>query len=89
MNAEPVWKITLYWGTVISFFTLPLLVFAIHLMLIGYPQILHGNAPGHVGEFKYVFEFHRTLAALVFGLAGLHTGQVIAGNQALAKQKGT
>jgi hypothetical protein len=79
-NADPLWKITLYWGTVISFFTLPLLVFIIHLTLIGYPQILHGNAPSHVGEFKYVFEFHRTLAALVFGLAGLHTGQVIVGN---------
>jgi len=89
MNPDPLWRIILYWGTVISFFTLPLLVFVIHLMLIGYPQILHGNALGHAGEFKYVFEFHRTLAALVFGLAGLHTGEMIAGNQALAKQKGT
>jgi hypothetical protein len=80
MNPEPLWRTTLYWGTVISFFTLPLLVFCLHLTLIGHPQILGGNAPGHVGEFKYVFEFHRTLAALVFGLTGLHTGQVIAGS---------
>lgn len=63
MNPDPRWRVLLYWGTVISFFTLPFLVFCIHLALIGYPQILQGNAPGHVGEFKYVFEFHRTLAA--------------------------
>jgi hypothetical protein len=81
MNPDPLWRIILYWGTVISFFTLPLLVFSIHLALIGYPQILQGNAPSHAGEFKYVFEFHRTLAALVFGLAGLHTGQVIAASK--------
>jgi len=76
--SDPLWRTVLYWGTVVSFFTLPFLVFSIHLALIGYPGILHGNAPGHAGEFKYVFEFHRTLAALVFGLAGLHTGEVIA-----------
>jgi hypothetical protein len=81
MNPDPLWRIILYWGTVISFFTLPLLVFSIHLALIGYPGILQGNAPGHAGEFRYVFEFHRTLAALVFGLAGLHTGQVIAASK--------
>jgi hypothetical protein len=75
---EPRWRTVLYWGTVISFFTLPLLVFCIHLTLIGYPQVLGGNVLGHGGEFKYLFEFHRTLAALVFGLAGLHTGQLIA-----------
>jgi hypothetical protein len=70
--------VLLYWGTVITFFTLPLLVFVIHLTLIGYPEVLRGNALGHEGDFKYVFEFHRTLAALVFGLAGLHTGEIIA-----------
>lgn len=26
-----------------------------------------------MGEFKYVFEFHRTLAALVAALAGLNS----------------
>jgi hypothetical protein len=78
VNPEPKWRVLLYWGTVITFFTLPLLIFVIHLMLIGFPEILHGHGQGHVGEFKYVFEFHRTLAALVFGLAGLHTGEVIA-----------
>jgi hypothetical protein len=81
MNPDPLWRIILYWGTVISFFTLPFLVFSIHLALIGYPQILQGNAPSHASEFKYVFEFHRTLAALVFGLAGLHTGQAIAASK--------
>ena len=49
--------------TVITFFTLPMLVFVIHLVLIGWPEALHGNAGAHLGEFKYVFEFHRTLAA--------------------------
>jgi hypothetical protein len=77
MRNDPLWRTTLYWGTVVSFFTLPLLVFFIHLTLIGYPGILHGNAAAHSGEFKYIFEFHRTLAALVFGLAGLHTGEAI------------
>jgi hypothetical protein len=89
MSPDPLWRITLYWGTVISFFTLPLVVFVIHLSAIIWPEAFMGNAKGHGSEFKYVFEFHRTLAALVFGLAGLHTGQVIAGNQALAKQKRT
>ena len=73
MNQEPLWKTVLYWGTVITFFTLPMLVFVIHLVLIGWPEALHGNAGAHLGEFKYVFEFHRTLAALVFGLAGLNS----------------
>jgi hypothetical protein len=75
---EPLWRVTLYWGTVVTFFTLPLAILTLHLTFIAWPEILHGNAPVHVGEFKYVFEFHRTLAALVFGLAGLQTTQLIA-----------
>jgi hypothetical protein len=77
LNPEPRWRVALYWGTVVSFFTLPLFVLIIHLAVIAYPEFLHGHGPGHAGEFKYIFEFHRTLAALVFGLAGLHTGEVI------------
>jgi hypothetical protein len=77
LTPEPRWRIALYWGTVISFFTLPLFVLILHLVFISYPEILHGHGPGHIGEFRYIFEFHRTLAALVFGLAGLHTGEVI------------
>jgi len=75
---EPLWKVTLYWGTVVTFFMLPLSVFIVHLLLIGWPGMLSGNAGGHLDEFKYVGEFHRTLAALVFGLAGLQTTQFIA-----------
>jgi hypothetical protein len=79
VNAEPLWRLALYWSTVVSFFTLPLFVLMLHLIFISYPELLHGHAVEHggTGEFKYVFEFHRTLAALIFGLAGLHTGEVI------------
>jgi hypothetical protein len=78
MNSEPLWRLTLYWGTVVAFFTLPLAIFILHLTLIAWPEIMHGTAPVYAGQFKYIFEFHRTLAALVFGLAGLQTTQLIA-----------
>lgn len=76
-RSEPRWRVALYWGAVISFFTLPLAILSIHLVAIAYPELLRGHAGGHLGEFKYIFEFHRTLAALVFGLAGLDTGELI------------
>lgn len=70
VTEEPRWRIALYWGVVIAFFTLPLVVLVLHLAAI----FTNFDPTGkHIGEFKYVFEFHRTLAALVAALAGLNS----------------
>jgi hypothetical protein len=70
MKEEP-WKRFLNWGAVIMFFSMPLLVMAIQLLALAFPNVLAQELPQ--SEFKYLYEFQRALAILVFGLAGLRT----------------
>jgi hypothetical protein len=72
MNGEPRWRILLNWSAVITFFTVPLISFLLHLMAIVNPGWF--NLTGHTpGEFKYMQELERNVTILVFGLAGLHS----------------
>lgn len=59
---EPLWKIVLNWGTVIVFFTLP---------------ILFVTGCLHPERLEYLREYMREITLLVFGLAGLRTWQQI------------
>jgi hypothetical protein len=70
MKEEP-WKVFLNWGAVIMFFSMPLLVLIIQLIALQFPHWLSQELPQT--EFKYLYEFQRALAILVFGLAGLRT----------------
>jgi hypothetical protein len=68
------WKTFLNWGAVIMFFGMPLLVMIIQLCALSFPRWLSQELPQT--EFKYLYEFQRALAVLVFGLAGLRTWEV-------------
>jgi hypothetical protein len=71
---EPTWKTFLNWGAIIMFFGMPLLVLVIQLSALTFPHWLSQELPQT--EFKYLYEFQRALAILVFGLAGLRTWEV-------------
>jgi hypothetical protein len=70
MTEEP-WKRFLNWTAVIMFFAMPLLIMFIQLLALAFPSVLSKELPQ--SEFKYLYEFQRALAILVFGLAGLRT----------------
>jgi hypothetical protein len=70
MNNEPLWKTVLCWGAVITFLSLPLIVFVLNVVSIELSW-LHTNE--HISEFKFVGQFFQSLTLLVFGLAGLNT----------------
>jgi hypothetical protein len=67
---EPLWRIVLNWGTIVTFLTLPLVVFIAQLYARTHPGWLDTSNPEH---FKYLLDFQRNLTILVFGLAGLKT----------------
>lgn len=71
MNSEEPWKTFLNWGAVIMFFSMPLLIMVIQITALMFPTWLSKELPQ--SEFKYLYEFQRALAILVFGLAGLRT----------------
>ena len=75
---EEGWKTFLNWGAVIMFFGMPLLVLVIQLLALTFPDWLSQELPQT--EFKYLYEFQRALAILVFGLAGLRTWEHVAAN---------
>lgn len=77
MTEEP-WKRFLNWGAVIMFFGMPLLVMTIQLLALAFPNVLSQSLPQT--EFKYLYEFQRALAILVFGLAGLRTWEHVSHN---------
>jgi hypothetical protein len=79
------WKNFLNWGAVIMFFSMPLLVLVIQLFALTFPGWLSQELPQT--EFKYLYEFQRALAILVFGLAGLRTWEHVANGK--PKQKET
>jgi lysylphosphatidylglycerol synthetase-like protein (DUF2156 family) len=69
------WKTFLNWGAVIMFLFMPILVMVIQLFALSFPGWLHDALPQT--EFKYLYEFQRALAVLVFGLSGLRTWEVV------------
>jgi hypothetical protein len=73
---EPYWKLFLNWGVVITFLTLPLMIMVIQLYILSHPDIIK-DPETHREHFKYLIEFQRNLAILVFGLAGLRTWEAI------------
>jgi hypothetical protein len=70
------WKLALNWGVVVTFLTLPLVLMVIQLAIIAHPNWV-SNPERHEDHFKYLIEFQRNLAILVFGLAGLRTWETI------------
>jgi hypothetical protein len=74
MKEEP-WKHFLNWGAVLMFLFMPILIMVIQLCALAFPGWLHDALPQ--SEFKYLYEFQRALAILVFGLSGLRTWEVV------------
>jgi hypothetical protein len=62
---DPLWRITVYWLVIVMFFALPVLVFALHAL-----AFISAKFPG---EFGYLTEFHRILAALLFAMLGFNS----------------
>ena len=63
------WKICLAWGCLGFFFGIPLLVFILHLTSIDKnPSFI-----SHIGEFKYMAEYLRTVTVIIVSLAGFNT----------------
>lgn len=75
MKQEEPWKTFLNWGVCVMFLGLPLLVMFIQLLALAFPGFLKDSLPQ--AEFKYLYEFQRALAILVFGLSGLRTWEVV------------
>jgi len=71
MSEEPKWRRTLCWGAVISFFAMPSLLF----LLVFYNAVRREGflTAEEMEDFRALGSYQATLAALVFGLAGLNT----------------
>jgi len=67
---EPRWRTVLNWSAVISFFTIPLVIFTLHVISDEVPWL---HFEQHLQEYKYLSVFFQSVTALVFGLAGLHS----------------
>jgi hypothetical protein len=74
IKEEP-WKTFLNWGAVIMFLGMPILIMVVQLFALSFPGWLSKELPQ--SEFKYLYEFQRALAILVFGLSGLRTWEVV------------
>jgi hypothetical protein len=72
---EEPWKTFLNWGVVSMFLGMPMLVMLVQLLALTFPGWLSKELPQT--EFKYLYEFQRALAVLVFGLSGLRTWEVV------------
>jgi hypothetical protein len=73
---DPLWKLVLNWGVVITFLSLPMVIMAIQLYILSHPQFIP-EPMKYREHFKYLFEFQRNLAILVFGLTGLRTWEQV------------
>jgi fumarate reductase subunit D len=67
---EPRWKTLLCWGTVLTFLTLPLLIFA---MALASREFGWTDFEAHIKEYKFLGSFYQSITGLVFGLAGLRS----------------
>jgi hypothetical protein len=89
MAKEPTWKLFLNWGVVVTFLSLPLVLMTIQLYIIAHPDVIP-DPTKYRDHFKYLIEFQRNLAILVFGLAGLRTWEQIRnGNHSNGKMQGS
>jgi hypothetical protein len=57
------------------FLGMPVVITIIQLLALTFPGWLSKELPQT--EFKYLYEFQRALAILVFGLSGLRTWEVV------------
>jgi hypothetical protein len=62
---DPLWRVTVYWLVIILFFTLPVVVFILHVL-----SFVSAKFPG---EYSYLTEFHRLLAVLLFAMLGFNS----------------
>jgi ABC-type Fe3+ transport system permease subunit len=83
---EPRWRTALCWGAVITFLTVPLLVFILHVVSDEVPSSFHFSQ--HLSEYKFLTPFFQSITALVFGLAGLNSFDKHSANLR-TEQKGT
>jgi hypothetical protein len=81
---DPTWKLVLNWGAVITFLSLPLVLFAIQFWNWTHPGFITLLDPKHP-RTEFLAEFHRNVTILVFGLAGLRTWEQVKNN---GKEKG-
>jgi hypothetical protein len=67
---EPLWRSVLCWGAVITFLTLPMLIFVLVFISTEFPW---PHFEEHIGHYKFLAPFYQSVTALIFGLAGLNT----------------
>jgi hypothetical protein len=65
---EPRWKTALCWGTVLTFFTMPMVVLFLIFISDFWP-----NIQNHIADIKVVGPFFQSVTGLMFGLAGLRS----------------
>jgi hypothetical protein len=70
MQSDPLWRKVLCWCAVVTFFSAPLAYFILTYLTWELPALR--DLPEH-GFWATLGEWYRILAALVFGLAGLHS----------------
>jgi hypothetical protein len=67
---EPLWRLVLCWGTVITFLSAPLMVFSLHILSDEVPWFHFSQ---HIKEYTFMTPFFQSITALVFALAGLNS----------------
>ena len=59
------WRLVLCWGAVITFLSMPLVIFLLAFFNRDYEE--------HIRNFKFLGKYFESITALVFGLAGLRS----------------
>jgi hypothetical protein len=80
---DPLWRRTAYWCVIISFFVTPLIMLAVHLLLWNDRQAIQG-------DFRYIGDYHKVLAALLIAMLGFNSWDRRNGNnkeRAVAKSE--
>ena len=67
---EPLWRSVLCWGAVVTFLTLPLLLFVL-VFLSGELGLAHFNQ--HLSDYRFLAPYFQSVTAVIFGLAGLNS----------------
>jgi hypothetical protein len=70
-NKEPLWRQVLCWAAVISFFAIPTGFYFMQVICMLVPAWQITDA--ELKHFQWLGNYLRTLATLVFGLAGLNS----------------
>jgi hypothetical protein len=68
--SEPRWRSFLCWGAVLTFLTMPLMIFALAFISQEYGWTAFHD---HVKDYKFLSPYFQSVTALVFGLAGLRS----------------